>query len=199
VLAVPQTSDFQALMRRVRAGDAEAAAELVRQYEPELRRSIRVKLGTSRLRHLLDSVDVCQSVLLNFFLRSAAGQFDLDSPDQLLGLLLRMARNKLLDHYRHEAGRHGQRRQPEGEEALAGVAEAGPTPSVAVAQRDLLCAFRARLNEEERFLADQRGLGLGWAEIAALLGKETDAVRKQLRRAIDRVAAELGLDGVDHD
>src|SRR5437867_5093684 len=99
------------LLRRLRTGDGAAASELVRRYEPEIRRAIRVKLTDPRLRRVLDSVDVCQSVLGNFFVRAAAGQFELDNPRQLLGLLVTMARNKILDHARRQqAGRRDQRR-----------------------------------------------------------------------------------------
>ena len=40
-------------------------------------------------------MDVDQSVLASFFLRTAAGRYDLDGPDQLIRLLVRMTRNKL--------------------------------------------------------------------------------------------------------
>jgi len=48
--------DFGELLRLVRAGDADAAAELVRQYEPEIRRTIRVRLTDPRLRRVVDSI-----------------------------------------------------------------------------------------------------------------------------------------------
>src|SRR6516165_1899580 len=68
-MAEPAT--FQDLIRRIRAGDPEAAAELVRRYEPTIRRAVRVRLVDARLGALLDSLDVCQSVLASFFVRSA--------------------------------------------------------------------------------------------------------------------------------
>jgi hypothetical protein len=37
----PETTTFEALIRRVRAWDQEAAAELVRRYEPAIRRAVR--------------------------------------------------------------------------------------------------------------------------------------------------------------
>jgi len=75
---VPETS-FCDLVQRVRCGDGLAAEELVRAYEPEVRRAIRVRLTDARLRRLVDSVDICQSVLAGFFVRRlrpgpAAGQ-----------------------------------------------------------------------------------------------------------------------------
>ena len=73
------------LLRLVRTGDAIAAEELVRAYEPELRRAIRVRLTDARLRRLIDSVDICQSVLAGFFVRTAAGQYDVQSYVPILG------------------------------------------------------------------------------------------------------------------
>src|SRR5207248_3750064 len=95
---------FAALIARVRAGGKAAAAELVRQYEGEIRRIIRLRLG-GPLARALDSMDICQSVLGNFFVRAAAGQFDIDEPQQLLKLLVTMARNRLRDHARRPINR----------------------------------------------------------------------------------------------
>ena len=89
------TLPFTEFVQRIRAGDGQAAAELVRQYEPLVRREIRLQLEDSRLERLFDSMDVCQSVLKSFFVRTAAGQYDLDDPSQLIRLLVTMARNKL--------------------------------------------------------------------------------------------------------
>ena len=50
-----EAPDFEELIRRVRAWDQEAAAELVRRYEPAIRRAARIRLVDSRLRRLFDS------------------------------------------------------------------------------------------------------------------------------------------------
>jgi hypothetical protein len=60
------------LVRRVRTGDAEASAELVRRYEPAIRITVRARLTDPGLRGLFDSMDICQSVLANFFMRATA-------------------------------------------------------------------------------------------------------------------------------
>src|SRR5947209_15971796 len=101
--AVPS---FHDLIGRVRSGDQDAATVLVRQYEATVRRVIRFRLTDARLRSAFDSTDICQSVLASFFVRAAAGQFDLSRPEHLVKLLATMARNKLAGRARREqAGR----------------------------------------------------------------------------------------------
>jgi RNA polymerase sigma factor (sigma-70 family) len=197
---VSDSEEFRDLIVRVRAGDQRAATDLVRQLEPELRRAVRVRLGDPRLRRAVDSMDVCQSVLANFFVRARLGEFDLTQPDQLLRLLLVMARNKLQDRARRQnAQKRDQRRldaQADGDlDALAG---AEPEPGRVVASRNLLEVVRSLLTDEERQLADRRADGMGWPEIAAQLGGQPDTLRKKLDRALDRVTARLGLEADDH-
>jgi RNA polymerase sigma-70 factor (ECF subfamily) len=178
----------------VRAGDAEAAAEVVRRYEKEIRRVIRTYLNDPRLRRTFDSMDICQSVLANFFVRAAAGQFDLDDPGQLIRLLLKMARNKLNDKVREQqAERRDQRRVEGSPAALEGVAAATETPSAIVEARDLMERARSLLSENERQIADLRSQGFNWDEVAERMGSSADGVRKQHARAIKRIAEKLGL------
>jgi RNA polymerase sigma-70 factor (ECF subfamily) len=188
---------FRDLIRRVRAGEPQAATELVRQYEPEIRRAVRIRLTDPRLCRVLDSMDVCQSVMANFFVRAHAGQFDLEKPEQLLRLLVTMARNKLLDQVRKQhSGRRDSRRNEAGDEPLEAVADAGAaTPSQIVSEKELVQAMRNHLTEDERLLADQRAKGRDWAEIANEFGSTPEALRKKLARALDRVSRHLGLDG----
>jgi RNA polymerase sigma-70 factor (ECF subfamily) len=185
---------FRELMGRVRAGDQAAAGELVRRYEPTICRTIRVRLRDQRLGRLLDSMDICQSVLSSFFVRAALGQYELDEPEQLLKLLTRMARNKLANQVHHQrAGRRDYRRVV-GEIEDKPVAAAGSSPSELVAGQELLQEAGRRLSSEERQLLDLRREGLEWHEIARRLDGNADALRVRLGRAIDRVAQELGLE-----
>jgi RNA polymerase sigma-70 factor (ECF subfamily) len=185
------------LISRLRAGDPEAAAEVVRRYEPVIRSRLRVwlRMQDPRLRRLFDSVDVCQSVLASFFVRASSGQYDLEQPEQVLGLLVRMARHKLVNQVaRQQAQRRDVRRvEGTGLEDLQ-VAAPDPSPSEWCASQELLQEFRRRLSEEERALAERRSQGHDWATIAAELGGTPDGRRMQLTRALDRVAQELRLD-----
>jgi RNA polymerase sigma factor (sigma-70 family) len=191
---------FAHFIRRIRAGDARAAAQLLQQYESAIRLEVRLRLRDSRLRRLFDSMDICQSVLGSFFVRAAAGQYDLDQPEQLLKLLVAMVRNKVAYHARRNRTRsRDYRRNQAIDPDQWQVAAADPSPSQVAAGRDLLQALRQRLTENERRLADLRAEGRDWADIAAQLGGTPQARRMQLVRAVERVVGELGLDEESHE
>jgi hypothetical protein len=75
--------------------------------------------------------------------------------------------------------------------SLEGKPGTGPTPSRLVAGRELLEAFRARLSEEERMLADLRAQGCDWAEISTRCGGTPQGRRMQLARAVSRTMRQL--------
>lgn len=186
-----QDEPFRELMLRVRAGDEAAAAELIRTYEPVVHRYVRVHLGRGRLRRLFDSADFTQSVLGSFFIGLTLDKYAVDSPRSLVNLLLTMARNKVA---------MGARRVQPGGLPAAGAAlpDAHLGPSTRAALGDLLQQVRRRLSDDERCLADLRGQGLSWPQIAAALGESPDALRMRLARAAGRVARELDLEEYLH-
>lgn len=194
---MPDSNTFADFMQRIRAGDSQAAGELVHLYEPEIRRMVRLRLRDPRLRRNFDSMDVCQSVLASFFVRASLGQYELDRPEQLLKLLVTMARNKLIYQVRKQQSqnRDYRRRDSAGQEKIQLLAN-GPTPSVIVAGEELLNEFRKRMTEEERQVAELRTQGQEWADVASSLGGTPDGRRKQLARAVERISQELGLDEV---
>jgi RNA polymerase sigma-70 factor (ECF subfamily) len=190
-----ESSRFRQLIACVRAGDETAAAELVRLYEPAIRRVVRVRLVDARLERLFDSMDICQSVLGSFFVRAAAGQYNLEEPGQLVRLLTTMARNKLAAQARKQRAECRDVRRLAAESVeQAGLLDSGTTPSERLAGQELLGEFRKRLSAEERQLADCRARGCDWQEIAVELGGTPEGLRKRLARAVDRVAQELGLE-----
>ena len=186
---------FEELIRRVRAWDQEAAAELVRRYEPAIRRAVRIRLANARLGNLFDSMDICQSVLRSFFVRAASSQYNLETPEQVLKLLTAMARNKLASQARkqHSLRRDNRRASAIGDDASRLVA-AGDSPSATIVVRDLQEEVRRRLAPDEWRLLELKNQGHDWAAIAAQVGGAAETLRKKLARAIDRVVDELGLD-----
>jgi RNA polymerase sigma factor (sigma-70 family) len=191
---MPEANPFQDLIRRIREGEEAAAAELVRLYEPAIRRAARIRLADSNLRRLLDSMDISQSVFASFFVRAALGQYELDKPEHLLSLLVAMSRKKLADHVRRQAAaRRDYRRVRNGALERAGGPASDSSPSQEAATTELVHEFRKRLAEDERRLAEKRACGQSWAHIAAEEGGSAEALRKKLARAIDRISQELGL------
>lgn len=190
-----EQEEFHSLMHRLRAGEPRAAEELVRRYEPEIRRLVRMQLTDPRLHRLLDSVDIVQSVLANFLLRTAEGEFDLNSPEDLQKLLRTMARNRLRDHARRQtAQRRDQGRTlAEAEEALKTLAAGDDSPSSILADREMLSEVRRRLSPDELAVAELRSGGHEWDEVAAQLGGTAEGLRKRWARAVQRVAGELRL------
>jgi RNA polymerase sigma-70 factor (ECF subfamily) len=185
---------FVELIGRVRGGDAAASAELVRRYESELRRFIRYRLSSPKMRRFLDSLDICQSVFAKFFVRIADGEYDLESPKQLQQLLLKMATNKLLDHHRKTAAvRHGGAAKALPAETIDQVADTSNTPAKLLEARELVDLVRHRLSTDEQLLLDRWMEGDDWQILAGNVGSTPEAVRKRLTRAIDRAASDLGL------
>jgi RNA polymerase sigma-70 factor (ECF subfamily) len=190
---------FQSFITRIRAGDEDAARELVERFEGVIRREVRLRLNRSSLLQVFDSMDISQSVLASFFARASSGDFEIESSDQLVRLLIGMTRNKVAFHVRRQ---HAQRRDSRLNEARRvdelEVACTTPSPSEVVTARDLINTIREHLRTEERQLADLRGDGWQWSDIADRLGGSVQARRMQLARAVQRVARTLRLN-VDAD
>lgn len=185
---------FVAYVSRLRNGDQLALEELVERYTPVIRLEARMRLRSAHLRAVLDSMDICQSVLKSFFLRAAAGQFDIDRPEDLRRLLVKMACNKSLEAARKEYAdkRDIRRAVTLGDDAhqVAG----GDDPVGEVEWQELLLRGRQMLSPSERRIAEGRAAGQSWDELAMVLGGTPDQLRMQFSRAQDRVAAALGLE-----
>ncbi len=188
-----QDATFVELIRRVRAGDAQASEELVRRYEPVIRVAIRTRLNDSGLRAVLDSTDICQSILAIFFARAAAGQFDLETPEHLVKLLVTMARNRLANHIAQQRALRRDQRRNQPTDA-ANLCDPSASPSDLASARELLELVKKRLAPEESRLADLRAQGKTWSEISQEVGGKPDALRMSLDRAVDRIMNELQPD-----
>jgi RNA polymerase sigma-70 factor (ECF subfamily) len=185
---------FLDLIRRVRAGDPQACAELVRDYERFVRRVVRLRLPAN-LAAVCSHSDVCQTVLGCFFVRARLGEYELTTPQQLVQLLSGMARNKALKALRREhADCRDARRRAARPVEEHGVADAGQTPSELVAHDELVRKAEEMLPEPERQVVELLRQGLKWPQIAARLGGGAEAVRKRHERARADVLRRLGLE-----
>jgi RNA polymerase sigma factor (sigma-70 family) len=188
-----EDADFVDFLCRIRAGDEAAAAELVRRFEPLIRREVRMRIGDQRLNRAFDSLDVSQSVLACFFSRAASGDYELNQPDQLARLLLTMARNRVISRTRSERRLvRDVRRLAVDPAVLEQVMDARPSPSQIVARKEELDALRSWLTAEEWQIFELRVSGFSWEEVAAKLGGSAQARRMRLSRGLERVERNRG-------
>ena len=183
--------EFKLLMLKTREGDRDAAQRLVELYEPEIRRVARMRMTDPKLRRIVDSMDICQSVFGKFFRNAVTGELNLDTPNQLLGLLVTMTRNRVVDEHRRQTSK----KRNAGETPLAAeshmLVEDSPGPKTSFELKELLVQVRAKFTAEELKIADHRNSGLTWDEISFELGESSEVLRKRLERAIDRVRTQF--------
>ena len=186
---------FVSLIERVRAGDQVAAALLVERHAPAVRRAVRFRLTDPRMRSLFDSLDFCQSALGSFFIRAAAGQFEVNSPEQLVRLLSTMARNKLVNHALKERARFANSSSSGTmSHELSMVVSSEPDPAQITSTAELCQNALELMTPDERDLLELRKQGRSWIVIAQAKHSTPVVLRKQLSRALDRVLQEVGLE-----
>jgi RNA polymerase sigma factor (sigma-70 family) len=185
-------SNFIELIRQVEAGSDEAAADLLSRYGPSLRRIARIRLQGSEIRRVLDSQDIYQSVMAVFFQRIQSGVFELSTPEDLVRLVSTMIRNRVTDKVRmHHAQRRDLRRNLSVESESIAIVDIEDSPSVLVSREELIQRFRSLLTQQEQLLLDERAHGYTWQELAERLSATPDQLRKQLSRAMEKVARQL--------
>jgi RNA polymerase sigma-70 factor (ECF subfamily) len=186
---VSASDSFQELRSGLFAGNEDAAAVLFSQYAARLVALARARLGP-RLRAKVDAEDVVQSAFRSFFLRCAAGRFDLDSPEHLWSLLVLFTVRKCgrqFDLYRAKRRDAGQEAQVEwlhapGGDALAQQREPGPEEAALLA--DAIEHIAAQLSSPlKRQIFELSLQGYSVAEIA----EQT----RYYERGVERVRAEV--------
>ena len=191
-------SSFQQLLGQVRAGDREAAGEFWRQFEPELRRTIRVRLWQSGLQGRGETDDRIQSVALLFFDRLDRGKLDdrldeLESPIAALNLLKKMAQGRFIDWLRRRgAQRRDERKKHSLDTAVVDPSADDTSPSEAVHHAEQLEGVFKLLDETERRVAELLLLGRTWNQVADELEMNREVVRRKHYRAVHRLQHMLG-------
>jgi RNA polymerase sigma-70 factor (ECF subfamily) len=184
--------DFTALLQRVRRGEEDAATQLFERYHRVMFRTVSIRLENSALKATCDVDDICQTVFKSVFVRLRLGQYELKSGNDLVNLILRMAHNKVISRQRAQQARPDQanRAGTPGSD----IGGRGGTPSQILSQRELLEKAIGLLSEEEQAIVKLRDDDHDWNAVAGKLGGTADGRRKQLERALARVAAELDLE-----
>ena len=163
------------LVGRVRAGDADAYATIVRRYRPAL-----VAFAARLLADAgADAEDVVQDALVRALPALQAGE----RPMAVRPWLYMIVRNRAFDHLRTPAVRH----RADAAERLALVPHLHADPADrAVAREELgrVVAEIARLPERQRLALVRRELGgTSHADIAAELGTSVSATKSLILRA----------------
>jgi RNA polymerase sigma factor (sigma-70 family) len=192
--SVPEPN-FAILIDRVRRGDQDAAVELIRKYEVVIRVTVRSRLKDTRIRSIVETMDIVQSVFAGFFNGTAKNQFDLQQPDDLVRLLVTMTKNKVASQYRlhHADKRNIDQRKDLGEGSLDDIGREN-SPEKIVEARELWSAVHEQMTLHQRAIAEARIQGKSWQEVAEEVGGTAESCRKVLSRAVKEIMPKLGLE-----
>jgi len=185
-MATPELQQFLAVLR---GGNREAVEKALCDLDPFLRRIIHLRLIDGRLRHVLDTADIFQSLLKDFMSQEHP---QVETSAGLCAYLAVAVRHKIQTRARKERRHAGS--LPEDWEPVCPERPAGRQ----VEDQDFSQAIRTRLSREKRLLFDLKLQGLTWTEIAGRVGGQADALRMRLSRAVATVLSELGHKKLSH-
>jgi RNA polymerase sigma-70 factor (ECF subfamily) len=175
------------LLRRLRGGQQDAATELYLRYASRLRALVRGRCS-ARLAQQVEPDDIVQSVFRRFFRRVARADYDVPPGEELWGLLLVIALNKVRSEEAfHRAGKRDVRLLAPGSAEGAEAAEAEDV-LLSLYVQDAL----AQLPELQRQLAEWRVQGHEVAEIAEKAGRSKRTVERLLQDVRARLRQLLG-------
>lgn len=182
------TESLDELLGRLNSGDAAAAEEVFRDYEPYLRMLVSRQLRPP-LRAKFDSMDVVQSVWADILEGLQGSGWQFANRAQLQAFLVRLARNRFLDRCRKHRKALA-REETLAENALAeAVARDAPRPSEVAQRNDLWDRMLTLCPPAHHELLRLKLQGLTLAEIASRTGLHPSSVRRILHDLAGRVAA----------
>jgi RNA polymerase sigma-70 factor (ECF subfamily) len=181
------------LLARWRAGDQQAAAELVDRFTERLLALARSQLS-EKLARRVDAEDVVQSAYRSFFTAARDGRFEVRRSGDLWRLLSAITVHKLQHQVEyHTADKRSVDREAGfgGESSLQGlqaeVYSRAPAPAEAAVLVEELEQLLRDLKPQHRQMVEMRLQGYGVPEIAAA----TDRSERLVRRVLDQVKGRL--------
>jgi hypothetical protein len=175
---------FQEFFEILSSGDSEAVEQLLSDFDPFLRRAIRLRLRDRRARRVVDTSDILQSLLKDYLSRVGTDP-GATSPQRLRAYLTAAAQYKVSAKTRRERHRFAD---------LGDVAEPVShelPPGKEVEDRDFIAAIRSRLDEKDLRLFDLSQQGRTWRQVADEIGGHPDTLRIQLRRSVASALADI--------
>jgi RNA polymerase sigma factor (sigma-70 family) len=195
------SSDFDLLLQKVRAGDADAVRQLHDTYGPSILRAVRRRMN-AKLRERYDSDDFSQAVWASFF-KDVSELGRMTTPRDLVQFLARVASNKVID-----AGRRARHRSEEHVDDVSESIQHGrdlrlrvsvPTPSQHAVANESWERILADEEENCREVIRLRLQGLTQLEIAARLRISERSVRRMLLRISRKVLPEISTQAPGQD
>lgn len=184
--------DHNLLFRRLRDADEQALGELLREYEPEIRRVASVRIGPL-LRPHLDSLDLVQSLFITLLKGIREEKYRLDEPHQLIALSAEIMRRKVAAIWRKISGRAKLNHRLPGiqEDEIHTVIRRtnDVDPQHAAELREGLNQALFVLDDVDRRLIELRMQGYTTSEAARAMGENPDVMRVRLSRLRHRLFA----------
>jgi RNA polymerase sigma-70 factor (ECF subfamily) len=174
----------RSLLVRLRRGQQDAATQLYFRYAQRLRALVRARCS-GQLARRLEPDDIVQSVFRRFFRRVLQGDYDVPPGEELWGLLLVIALNKIrTEEAFHRAGKRDVRlsSQP-ADPSLLETQAADDHAMLEVLVEDAL----AQLPEGHRNLVELRIQGHEVAELARRTGRSKRTVERILQEVRSRL------------
>ena len=187
-----ELSDF---LKRIQAGDENAARELLGRFEAEVRLVVRRQLPRL-LRSRFDSLDFLQSVWGSFFRRMRTAPTEFEDSRHLVAFLARAAKNKVIDEYRRAASRkHDMHREEplwaEGRRPKD-VPDPIDSPSEVAQAHEVFVRLRELMPVERRTILELKAEGLSSKDIGERLGISERTVQRVLEDLRRRMETEWG-------
>jgi RNA polymerase sigma-70 factor, ECF subfamily len=187
------SDSFDDVVGRLREGDEDAAAEILRRFTGRLIALARGRLQGG-IRAKLDPEDVLQSVFRSFFVRQAQGQFEVEDWDGLWSLLARITLRKCgrqigafradRRDIRREVGAVGS--DDESRRSWEAVAHE-PTPQEVTLLTEMLEQLMRGLDETQRQVVVLRLQGFTVSEISQQISRTERTVQRVLAQVRERL------------
>ena len=180
------------LLARFQGGDENSLAELLQDFESEIRRVARLRLGPL-LRPHLDSLDMVQSVCVTLIEGFRRDQFTVTEPEQLVALAAGIIRRKIARTWRRlrtQIAAQAKSTGPGGNLSQADETRIeAEDPAAEIQRQHDLEALLRQVEPEDRQLLELRLVGFSTAEAARRIGANADVLRVRLSRLRKRLEA----------
>ena len=177
----PDPSDHS-LLRRFRGGSQDAATQLYVRYAQRLRALVKARCS-SELARCVEPDDIVQSVFRRFFRRVSQGDYDVPAGEELWGLFLVIALNRIrAAESFHRAGKRDVRvTVPDVEPGGAVEAATGHDEAAFAVLQMTIEEALVQLSPQQRQMLELRVQGFEVAEIAKQTGRSKRTVERNLQ------------------